>query len=243
MSKIRQENNQYFITKRRAFDGKSIPENAVLKSIDFAYEMCFGDGHHRNQRSGGIASRNALELFGNTFQGKLAELCAHDFFTKSGLVCSEIDFGIYEKNIWDDTDLIINDKKISIKSASFFSNLLLLESKDWNASGAYIPNIDTDKNEFYDYFILVRIKEDIKNILKTDEISTEKNDLINLITSYEWTYDIAGWMSHITLMHLIKNNYILPQQALLNGKIKMDATNYYIQSGDMREIEELFRVI
>jgi hypothetical protein len=50
-------------------------------------------------------------------------------------------------------------------------------------------------------------------------------------------------MSHITLMHLIKNNYILPQQALLNGKIKMDATNYYIQSGDMREIEELFRVI
>jgi hypothetical protein len=119
----------------------------------------------------------------------------------------------------------------------------LLESKDWNASGAYIPNIDTDKNEFYDYFILVRIKEDIKNILKTDEISTEKKDLINLTTSYEWTYDIAGWMSHITLIHLIKNNYILPQQALLNGKIKMDATNYYIQSGDMKEIEELLNII
>ena len=35
---------------------------------------------------------------------------------------------------------------------------------------------------------------------------------------------------------MIEEEYILPQNSILNGKTKMDATNYYLQSGFFREI-------
>jgi ABC-type enterochelin transport system substrate-binding protein len=38
---------------------------------------------------------------------------------------------------------------------------------------------------------------------------------------------------------IISNKLVLPQNALLNGKIPMDAANYYMQSGDMRDLEAL----
>jgi len=38
---------------------------------------------------------------------------------------------------------------------------------------------------------------------------------------------------------IISNKIVLPQKALLNGKISMDAANYYIQSGDMRNLKDL----
>ena len=38
---------------------------------------------------------------------------------------------------------------------------------------------------------------------------------------------------------IISNKYILPQGALLNERTEMDATNYYVQSGDMRPMSDL----
>ena len=38
---------------------------------------------------------------------------------------------------------------------------------------------------------------------------------------------------------IIKEENILPKNSLLNGAVKMDAENYYIQSGCMKKIELL----
>ena len=41
------------------------------------------------------------------------------------------------------------------------------------------------------------------------------------------------------LKHLISNGFIIPQNAMLNGWMKMDASNYYCQAGDLKSINEL----
>ena len=45
----------------------------------------------------------------------------------------------WEKGKWDDQDFVINDSEISLKSMAFFSNPLLLETKNWDLQGNYIP--------------------------------------------------------------------------------------------------------
>ena len=39
---------------------------------------------------------------------------------------------------------------------------------------------------------------------------------------------------------MIRENRIIPQNAFLNGRTKMDAENYYFQTGNMHSINELY---
>ena len=48
---------------------------------------------------------------------------------------------------------------------------------------------------------------------------------------------VSEWAND--LKYLINNNFILPKSGMLNGKIQMDAENYYAQSGDMKDFEKL----
>ncbi|HCO66580.1 MAG TPA: hypothetical protein DIT04_02330 [Dysgonomonas sp.] len=239
--------NIYRINKRRDFSGICIQRKMLDDVFGFAYDMCFGDGHHRGYRTGGQYSRKKGELFCNTFQGKLAEVMVHSVLTTAGITCNEPDFGIYGEGIWDDSDIEANGKKISIKSAAFFSNLLLLETKDWDDTGRYIPNIGKGSTEIYDYFVLVRISPDIKKLFRDKRMlfSNEipKGTIQDLIHEQSWMYDIAGYINNDVLRDIIREKCILPQNALLNGSTKMDAENYYIQSGYMNPVEELIAAL
>lgn len=232
--------NSYTINRKKLFNGLLIQSTDLRKAFDFAYEMCFGEGHHRDHRTGGQYNRKNGEMFCNIFQGKLAEIVLYNYFISNGIECATPDFAIYGEGIWDDTDLIIKGKKINVKSAAFFSNLLLLEVKDWNSWGQYIPNLNAGTTSIYDYFILVRIQPDIKNILRINNYYTsnvvEKENLEKVLFDEIWKYDITGFISNEQLIEVIRNKDILPQNSLLNGRIRMDAENYYIQSGDMIDL-------
>ena len=68
----------------------------------------------------------------------------------------------------------------SRKSTKSYGDLLLLETKDWNDDGEYIPN--KDKGNFrYDYTILVRFSPDGEAIMKN------KNGCRELLFS-NWKY-------------------------------------------------------
>lgn len=234
--------NEYYINNKRPFHQIPVGDDVISLCFSFAYNMVFGDGHHRNHRSGGQYSRKKGELFANTFQGKIAEFVTYNELINSGLTDLELpDTGIYGKGIWDDTDLEYKQKKINIKSAAFFSNLLLLEKKDWNDKGEYIPNIDNSSSEKYDFFLMVRIKPDIKQVLQTEKIfysnEIDENVLKSIILNEKWFYDFGGVCSQLSIKHIIDQNYFLPQNSLLNGKIKMDADNFYIQCGDLRDFD------
>ncbi|PCH67498.1 MAG: hypothetical protein COC06_11185 [Bacteroidales bacterium] len=235
---------EYFITNKRDFKEIAIDCSVIADCFDFAWNIVFGEGHHRNQRSGGKHQRKNGELFANTFQGKLAEFVIYNELLKRGLTgIDKPDTGIYGEGIWDDADLEYREKKINIKSAAFFSNLLLLETKDWNEKGEYIPNIDSSSCQNYDFFLLVRIKPDLKKLLKGKQLFYA-NEITNgvlkeLILNKDWSFDFAGVCTQKTIKHIISNKYILPQNSLLNGEIKMDAGNYYIQCGDLKEFDFL----
>lgn len=236
--KLKQEDNSYFITSKKSFEENAVNPVFIKQAFDFAYEMVYGEGFHRDRRSGGQLNRTPLEIFQNTFQGKLAEMVLHKNLKLQKIEVEEPDFSIHGKGIWDETDLKANGKFICVKSAAFFSNLFLLETKDWNSEGMYIPNYDISKTAVYDYFVLVRIKPDIKFILKG--VFETKENLWQEIKKIIWTYDIPGCCSIKTIQHIILNQYIIPKNALLNGKTKMDAENYYIQADKLFDLDRLY---
>ncbi|KAF2516808.1 hypothetical protein EYY60_01130 [Flavobacterium zhairuonense] len=240
------DGDYYFVNNPKLFNGISIGKTDIEKVLNFAYSMCFGEGHHRSTRTGGQNSRKNGEKFCNTFQGKLAELVLYNHFKANSIECNEPDFGIYKEGIWDDSDLEIQNKKLNIKSAASQSNLLLLETKDWTSEGKYIPNLVNGATNTYDYFILVRINPDVKKLFRSKSLmytnQIPKTVIEELIFSLFWTYDIAGYCSNEDLKMAIANKNILPQNSLLNKYTKMDAENYYIQSGNMSSIEKLISI-
>jgi len=228
----------YTINNKKKFNSLGIfTQEEVKEAFEFAYEMSFGTGgEHRNHRSGGLTQRDNSEMFINTFQGKLAEVAFYKEAVKNGIELSKPDFEMYDLGKWDDADFEYKGDHISIKSAAYFSNLLLLETKDWDSKGVYIPN-----NKIYDYHFLVRISPDGKKKMKDYNLLNKKNvskeELKEKISSENWEYDIPGCITNEDLISIIKSRNIIPQRAMLNGKIKMDAENYYIQCGDLREIK------
>ena len=238
---LSKEGNNYKINLKTPFTENIINTNVINLCFDFAYQMAFGEGHHRAHRSGGNELRSPSEIFKNTFQGKIGETVLYNYMLGNDIICESVDYSVYGKGSWDDADLVYKNIKISVKSVAYFSNLLLLETKDWNSEGKYIPNINNpDVADIYDYFVLVRIKPNTNSLLFG---STDKETLKKEIESHEWFYDIAGCCSLKTLKFIIQNNYVLPQKALLNGKIEMDSENYYVQSGDLKSIDELLNIL
>ena len=247
MSKMPVEGNSYFNVSRRTFIPHPVPCGAPTDAMNFAYAMCFGAGHHRAHRTGGLMMRRAGEMFSNAFQGKLAEVCLHLFLTRRGVECTVPDFGVYGEGVWDGGDLKACGKNLSVKSAAFFSNLLLLESRDYDAFGNYLPNVGKGIPATFDYCVLVRISPDAKGLFRryglfaSNDVS--KDFLAGIVSREQWTYDIAGFVSREQFVSALRAGNVIPQGALLNGRMRMDADNYYIQAGDMHSADELAGVL
>lgn len=233
------QGDSYFINRYVSFNPiKQFSRETIEVVFDFAYEMTFGgQGEHRDHRSGGGLRRRKGEIFANTFQGKLAE-CAIYEELKLKTNISAPDFSTFGLGEWDTVDLLIDDYKLSIKSTKSFGNLLLLETDDWDCLGRYIPN-----NQAYDFTFLVHLNPYCEDILRNNRVlysdTADYISLKSLICSQKWEYDIPGFVTLQDLCYIIRNKFIIPRRAMLNGKMPMDAENYYVQSGDMHPIEDL----
>ena len=247
MDKLQKDNNGYYINRKVSYSKiKEFPYTILDKCLDFAYDMTYGKvGQHRNYRSGGKIIRENGEIFINTFQGKLAEYGVWNEFANRKLSISRPDLEKYKLGKWDDFDIKYKDYSIAVKSTKQYGNLLLLEKKDWNDKGIYIPNESKGKGH-YDFLLLIRISPDGEAIMKKNKLLYSKNidkqELKNKIinNTNKWSYDIPGFITHKDLCYIIKNNYVIEQGAILNGRTIMDADNYYVQAGCMRNINEMF---
>ncbi|MBU3102264.1 hypothetical protein KPL44_23785 [Clostridium sp. DSM 17811] len=246
MNKLTQESNSYIINSKKPFNPISRFNPVSLKeSFDFAYDMSFGRvGEHRDHRTGGSHKRENGEIFINTFQGKLAEFSIYEIFKSHGMDIPKPDLEKYDLGAWDTCDFDIDGIKLAVKSTKHFGQLLLLETKDWNNKGEYLPNKDSD-NDTYNYFILVRISPEGDSLMKRHRLwyskDINRDQLEDIISNENWTYDSPGYISNMELVEIINNQFILPKGSMLNGKTKMDAENYYIQAGDMHDINGLFK--
>ena len=243
--KLEVEGDNYTVTQKRLYS-EMINLNAyVYRSIDFAYDMTFAKvGEHRDNRTGGSEHRDLSERFQNAFQGKLAEFGVYDYIKSNSFSIEEPDLGVYGAGVWDDVDLTVNNRKISVKSTAHFSQLLLLEADDWDEHGYYLPN-DQDEGNCYDFFVLCRVKPDIKRLFKDNNISPifSRSQIKAFLSNQHWGMDIPGYITRGNLIKLIRERFILPKNSLLNGKTKMDADNIYCQAGDMWKCEWLIDVL
>lgn len=243
--------------KKLAFDGtcfrinnpKSFTDThefkveTIIKVFEFAYNMTFaGKGEHRDHRSNGKKERSPGEIFSNTFQGKLAECAVVNFFyTLDSNI--QLDFNEEKLGYWDQGDINIFNNNIAIKSTKSYGNLLLLEYADWNKNAEYTPNLESG-NYIYDYFIMVRIEPSCDDIMKRNKCLYSKfcdrKNLLELLKKQIWKYEISGYITHSDFKNIIDARMIIKQGAYLNStKTKMDADNYYIQLGDLRNPSEL----
>jgi len=236
------DGNTYTITSKRPFSPIGhINKYSVIKCFEFAFDMSFGNnGQHRDHRSGGSHNRKKGEIFVNAFQGKLSEFAIFDFLHQDFPEITPPDLKTYGLGEWDDFDFKINGKEISIKSTKFYGNLLLLETKDFDKFGNYLPNMAKTSAQ-YDIYILVRINPDCEDLMRSKRFlynnKIDKKELANqILVGSTWEYDIAGFITHEDLLCSINKEYIIPKGSLLNGTVPMDAENYYFESGDMRTI-------
>lgn len=237
--------NLYYVSNPKCFLPSPILPEDILRVFDFAYEMSFGTGFHRDVRSGGNHQRRNGEKFCNTFQGKLAEIVLFRILKSDGVDVREPDFNIYGKGIWDDSDLEADGKKINVKSAASQSNLLLLEKDDWSQDARYLPNVmlGNGSTSRYDYFVLVRIKPDVKKIFKEKKImyldNVDKKQIGDILIENNWFFDVTGYIPVEKLIEVIKQGDFLPKKSILNKYTIMDSDNYYVQSGDLFPIGQM----
>ena len=248
MKKLNSNNNIYGFTSTRNFNKiGDFKTESIKRAFDFAYNMSFGGkGEHRDHRAGGDHKRKNGEIFINAFQGKLAEFGIYNEFHRNKIQIEEPDLDTYELGKWDKYDFEVNGKKIAVKSTKNYGQLMLLETKDWNSNGEYKPNLNTG-HAIYDYFILVRVSPSGEDIMKKNKMlylnEIDKSTLEKIITSESWAYDIPGFIDHKELVYVIENELILPKGGKLGAKTNMDAENYYIQTRDMHNISEMFKLI
>ena len=60
-----------------------------------------------------------------------------------------------------------------------------------------------------------------------------------MITKIDFEADIPGFVQFEELLKIIQQKQILPQNAFLNGRTKMDAENYYVLSKDFIKFENI----
>jgi len=232
----------YRVSKRVSFSKiGSFKPKTVSSVIDFAFSMTFGSkGEHRHSRSGGTISRDNLEIFINTFQGKLSEFAVANILYKHKDFI-EPDLSTNGLGVWEDADFQLGENAIAVKSTKSYGNLILLERKDWDLQGKYIASLNEPRT--YSHILLVRINPDAEEVFRKFRSSMKMDvvvaDFRSLLMALEWEYDIPGYITNADLVSVIKNNLLIPKGALLNNAVKMDAENYYVQAGDLRNIKEL----
>lgn len=241
--------NNYNVDNRVRYNGIEINNDYIQEAFDFAWDMSFGRrGMHRDHRAGGRHKRKNGEIFVNTFQGKLSEFAIYQEFTRNRLDINYPDLDVNPLGQWDNYDFMVNNNSISIKSTKSFGNLLLLECEDWDVNGRYIPNMNNNGNESYDYFILVRISSNIENSLKKERLfysnDCDYNTLQQLVFNDDLSFDIPGYLTIDRFVNDINNgNNIIHQGNILNGRTTMDADNYYYESGELQDINNLYDLL
>lgn len=71
----------------------------------------------------------------------------------------------------------------------------------------------------------------------------DKTILETIFSNFSWSYDIPGCITLDNFIYLIKNNFIIHKDDHLGKHTIMDADNYYVQSGDMSNICNLFNLL
>jgi hypothetical protein len=238
----RSSGDPYITAKRQFLPNISLKKSEVKKILNFAWEMTWGQfGEHRPNRSGGSQYRNNAMRFKDVVEGKCGEFAVRKFLVEKGHKPGEVDLAVYSRGVWDDVDLTLNGKAINVKTMKHFSNLLLLEHKDYSEDGNYLGHTDSSKR--YDIFFCARMRSSIQEYFRSEGLNgrsfssfKEFESHFNALSRMNWELDLPGFVPLDLLKQAIQEKHIIARGECLNGRTRMDATNIYIQSGDFLDV-------
>lgn len=237
---MRVNGRTFAVTRKKPFNPIGQFRSRTIETVlKFAFDMTYGSkGKHRDHRSGGTAKRSNAQIMSDTFQGKLSEFAlANILYKLDGFISP--DTSTYDLGEWESADFEVGENHFSVKSTKHFGNLLLLEKGDWDSNGRYLPTGEDPKS--YTHIVLVRISPDIEELVRPKSSRSESSYevLLKKLLDQKWEYEITGYITSDDLMKIMKMGHEIPRGALLNGKVKMDATNFYVQAADLRSLSEL----
>lgn len=235
---------KFYCNAKKYFNGKAVEKEIIIKSHNFSFDMVYGEGEHRENRSGGTQIRNKMLIYANTLTGKISEILLYNYLIENELKPADLDFSINKKGTWDSIDIKVGDNNLSVKSSAFFSQFLMLEKNDYDENANYIH---TSKENTPDFYILVRIKPDTKKEAKlfANNFEQDKDNLKfkDLISSLKFEYEISGYVSKEMLCSKIKKGDFKRKGDLINGTFPLDADNYVFEVSELCSIKDLIPLV
>jgi hypothetical protein len=228
----------YFINSKKPFLTQiRLNEDQMEQILNFAWDMTWGEaGEHRPYRSGGSQYRSNAVLFKDVVEGKCGEFAVRNYLLEQGHNPGEVDLKTYSRGVWDDVDLTLSGKSINVKTAKHFSNLLLLEHKDYSKGGTYLGHAERSKK--YDIFVFARLRSSIQQYFKSEGLNLKNFSCpkefrchFKALLKMDWELDLPGFATIELLKHALDEGHVINRGEYLNGRTRMDATNIYIQSG------------
>lgn len=214
--------------------------------------------------NGSHSKRNNGEIFKDVYIGKIAEIALYKYLSKYGEAAEPnlTEPGGYGNS--DTVDMLWENKHISIKCTQKTSNLMLLQTGQYDEKGCYLPNIKRELlPQYFDYHVLCKYEvlensanweSNIKFAMKDIITESEMEQLKVLMDKLSWKVRIVGYLSHDELVNnVIQNGMIVYADDPNNGLFRsfgtkgysartcVDVDNYYVQTGDLHPIRELTR--
>lgn len=240
IDKNKHETQQYMCAKRKQicaldekscipqeycmpFEGRSItiPREVILKAINMSFNIKV-----KPKRSGGAKQRNIRDIMYDNLQGKLAEIIIQRCHCPVNMKFKPLDFELYPLGIWDEFDIVSEDgeTEVSVKSGLNFHQMLLLAYNDYDEKGIF-KHHQSICNNLISAFVRMKLDkcEIIKKLMGGQESFTQW-----FLQAYQTIQYDVFFCSLEGVQGAIKNKNIIKKGTLLNEKIPMDATNYYL---------------
>jgi len=162
----------------------------------------------REYRSGGDDIREVKQISDDTLRGKIAEVVSKKFLEQDPLNVTgiKLDFEVFGRGEWDESDFKISEKKISVKSSKPFARWLLLETKD------------LERGDTYDYYIFILVDEKkgtgwIKGFVSKEEMLQVDDKTLDLkkgdkIPKTYTSLDAANHARHIDNLHNSEEEWV-----------------------------------
>lgn len=171
---------------------ESFKRSEVWGCYEFAQRMVGCHNPHM------IMTRKDWEIFRDDLRGKLGEIAVRKYITENipgAQFDADIDYSATPRGQWDNMDLVVNGKNISVKSVKGKSRFLMIESERYKADGSSSYKNHDGSTINIDLYVLVRVSIDPEMDyadMKYRNIGEFKASKGGRTIGYE----ILGWISH-----------------------------------------------
>lgn len=249
------EGHKYYYPLRKVFSSEIgiFTRSEIEQATKFAFAML---GNARPSSHGGEREREDWEIFINQLEGKLGEIAVFRQALKFGYNPS-LDFTVTSRFSWDKGDLILEKvptnsneadfyekRTVQIKTSKSFSQMMLLEVKDYNIDGTYKHTEDGCDSIIYDSFVAQRLNRSWTNVIKQLKKLFYENDddiIVELLVNVQVGYDSAYMIDREKFKEVIQRKQVLragegiATKANVPKSTIIEVDNYVIPLSEMKK--------